>query len=218
MTGGKALQCRVGAWLAVGLLAMAGSVALADAPPPSPLAKGAAYLAINLFPPAKGRKLTVSSPAFSEGGDIPFEYSGYRTNRFPGLRWSKGPARTRSYVVVLQDADGLHGDDAILQWSMIDIPATLTHLDVGMTAPPAGALAGPNRHGPAQGYLGPRTGPGPKHRYPFQVFALDIVIPAAPALDWPALKAAMAHHVLASGETVGLGQLDPTATPDPARP
>jgi para-nitrobenzyl esterase len=97
-----------------------------------------------------------------------------------------------------------------------DIPSNVTSLAARMVAPPPGAQAGPNRNGPAQGYLGPRTGPGRKHRYPFQVFALDIVIPPDPGLGWNALKAAMAGHVLASGETVGLGQLDPLASPDPA--
>jgi phosphatidylethanolamine-binding protein (PEBP) family uncharacterized protein len=61
--------------------------------------------------------------------------------------------------------------------------------------------------------MGPRTPPGPKHHYHFQVFALDQTIPADPALSYDALAAAMTGHVLASGELIGLGQADPNAPP-----
>jgi phosphatidylethanolamine-binding protein (PEBP) family uncharacterized protein len=57
--------------------------------------------------------------------------------------------------------------------------------------------------------MGPRTPPGPKHRYHFQIFALDTTIPAA--TTYAALTAAMKDHVLASGELVGLGQAAPPA-------
>ena len=47
--------------------------------------------------PAKGSaKITVTSPAFPSGGDIPYENTQYRTNTFPGLSWSAGPAGTKS--------------------------------------------------------------------------------------------------------------------------
>lgn len=189
----------------------------AQALPPSPVAAGAEYVLIKLLPAKHGRKLRVSSPAFAEGGDVPFENTGYRGNTFPGLSWSKGPKGTRSYVAVLQDVDGLMGGDVVLHWTMYNIPGTVTALAPGMVAPPPGAEAGPNRHGPGQGYLGPRTGPGRKHRYPFQIFALDTVLPVDPGLSWTALKGAMRGHVLASGQTIGLGQLDPTAPPGPPR-
>ena len=216
MTSLRTTGRAVAAASAAALLIAATGAALAQAPPPTPVPAGAAYVAIGLFPARSGGRLAVSSPGFAEGRDIPFEYTGWRANTFPGLSWSKGPPGTRSYVALLQDADGLlGGNDAILHWTMYDIPPEVTSLRLGMTAPPPGAMAGPNRNGPAKGYLGPRTGAGPKHRYPFQVFALDIVIPADPDISWAALKAAMKDHVLASGQTVGLGQLDPTAAPGP---
>jgi para-nitrobenzyl esterase len=101
---------------------------------------------------------------------------------------------------------------------MYDVPATLTKLDAGMKAPPAGATYGPNIRGTMQAYMGPRTPPGPKHRYHLQVFALDTVIPSDPQLSFDALKTAMTGHVLASGQTIGLGQVDPTAPPPAPRP
>jgi para-nitrobenzyl esterase len=196
----------LGAFAATLALAAAG-VALAQ-PAPPPAAPG---LALTNFPAKDGKTLTVTSPAIQPGGDIPFENTQYRGNIFPGLAWTKGPHGTKSYVVILQDADvNFHGGP-LLHWTMYDIPGT--KLDAGLTAPPKGASFGPNVRGKSQAYMGPHTPPGAKHHYHFEVFALDQVIPADPALTYDALAAAMTGHVLASGELIGLGQADPTAPP-----
>jgi len=97
----------------------------------------------------------------------------------------------------------------ILHWTMMNIPATTTKLDAAMAAPPAGAQYGPNIRGANQPYMGPRTPPGPKHRYHFQIFALDTTISSA--MTYAELTAAMKDHVLASGELIGLGQAAPPA-------
>jgi para-nitrobenzyl esterase len=186
--------------------------ALAQEPPPA-TDIAADKMAIALLP-AKA-KLEVSSPAFQNGGDMPRDATQYGKNVFPGLSWSKGPASTRSYVIVMQDADAIRNADAILHWTLFDIPAGLTTLDPGMTAPPADAMYGPNIGGSMQPWRGPRPFPGPKHRYPIQVFALDTLIPADPQMTFAALKAAMRGHVLASGQLVGLGSYYPGATPPP---
>ena len=188
--------------------------ALAQVPPPSPVpAVARPGLALTAFPAAGGKRLKVSSPAFNEDGDIPFENTQYRGNVFPGLAWSKGPYGTKSYVVIMQDTDVNFRGGPLLHWSMYDIPGGVTRLATGMTAPPAGASFGPNVRGPNQPYMGPHTPPGPKHHYHFQVFALDQAIPAGPPLSYDALSAAMTGHVLASGEVVGLGQADANAAP-----
>jgi para-nitrobenzyl esterase len=191
---------------------LAPAVLLAQAPPPQNEV-GLPQLALTNVPATGGAKLTVSSPAFTQMGDIPFENTQYRGNRFPGLEWSAGPAGTRSYVVILQDTDAVVRNAAILHWTMVNIPATTTKLDAGMSAPPAGASYGPNIRGASQAYMGPRTPAGPKHRYHFQVFALDTTIPADALPTYDALTGAMKDHVLASGETIGLGQVDPNAAP-----
>jgi phosphatidylethanolamine-binding protein (PEBP) family uncharacterized protein len=93
---------------------------------------------------------------------------------------------------------------------MYGIPAGVTQLPAGMQPgdKPAGSSYGPNYKGAAQSYLGPRTPPGPKHHYYLQVFALDTVIPADPAITLDGMTSQMTGHVLASGETMGLGQAD----------
>ncbi len=198
--------------LAAAALLTAPLAALAQAPAPPPAAPG---LALTNFPAKSGKTLSVSSPAFKPGGDIPFENTQYRGNIFPGLAWTKGPYGTRTFVVIMQDADVNFRGGPLLHWSMYDIPAGVTKLAAGMTAPPPGASFGPNVRGPNHAYMGPHTPPGPKHHYHFQVFALDQTIPADPGLSYDALAAAMGGHVLASGELVGLGQADPNAPPRP---
>ena len=190
------------------------SAAMAQLPPPA--VEAGAPMAALLLAPAKGMaKLTVTTPAFKDGADIPFENTQYRGNIFPGLAWTAGPAGTKSYAVIMQDLDGVRNGNPILHWTMFNIPAGTLKLDAAMKAPPAGANYGPNIRGAAQAYMGPRTPAGPKHRYHLQVFALDTTVPADGAYD--ALLAAMKDHVLASGQVVGLGQVDPTAPP-PAPP
>jgi para-nitrobenzyl esterase len=186
--------------------------------PPAATEAGADKLVLTLIAAKDGRKLTVSSPAFKDGADIPFENTQYRGNVFPGLTWSKGPKATKSFVVIMQDTDAVVKGDAILHWTLYNVPATVTQLDAGLTDPPAGATYGPNIRGPNHAYMGPRTPAGPKHRYHLQVFALDTTIAADPQLSFDALKTAMTGHVLASGQTIGLGQVDPTAPPPAPRP
>jgi len=167
------------------------------------------------FPSRDGAHLSVSSPAFAEGGDIPFENTQYRGNVFPGLVWSAGPATTRSYAIIMQDTDAHRDGMPILHWTMYDIPAGVTKLDPAMpaSANPQGSHYGPNVRGAAQPYMGPRPPPGPKHHYHLQVFALDTTIPENGSMTYDMLTEAMRGHILASGETVGLAEADPMAAP-----
>lgn len=195
--------------LATAALALAAPpLAMAQSPSPAPVG-----LAMTVFPAKDGKTLKVTTPAFADGGDIPFENTRYRGNIFPGLAWTKGPRGTKSYAVIMQDADVNFRGGPLLHWTMYDIPATATKLDAGMTTPPAGSSYGPNVRGPNQAYFGPHTPPGARHHYHFAIFALDQSIPVDPALTYDAMAAAMQGHVLASGEVVGIGQADPSALP-----
>jgi para-nitrobenzyl esterase len=198
----------------LGAVLLTASAAFAQAPPPENEV-GLSALALTAVPAKGGAKLTVTSPAFKHMGDIPFENTQYRTNTFPGLEWTAGPAGTKSYAIIMQDTDAVIRNAPILHWTMVNV--TGTKLDAGMTAAPAGASNGPNIRGASQAYMGPRTPAGPKHRYHVQVFALDTTLPTEPALTYDALLAAMKDHVLASGEIIGLGQVDPNAPPPPGR-
>lgn len=199
------------AWLS---LASAGMAQVSRSTPGQPEARTAVELM-----PAKG-KLTVTSPAFKDGGDIPFANTQYRGNVFPGLTWTKGPAGTKSYAIIMQDSSLLFRGAPILHWTMFNIPADVTTLAAGMAPEgrPAGSAYGPNYLGAAKPYTGPRTPPGPKDHYHFAVFALDTLVPPEAGASYDALTAAMQGHILASGQVVGLGEKDPEAPPPAPRP
>jgi para-nitrobenzyl esterase len=206
------------------LTALAATVfALAAAPAAyaQPAAKGgppggdgghAKVLAIKQVPATAGAKLTVTSPAFKDGADIPFENTQYRGNIFPGVNWSKGPKGTQSYVVVMQGTLG-NGDDlshgTSIHFILYDIPASSTKLDAGLTTPPAGAAYGSNVHSFKDSYAGPHTHNFTKHSYHLQVLALDTVVAVNPKMTLADLTKLMDGHVLASGEVVGLAAMDP---------
>jgi para-nitrobenzyl esterase len=210
--------------LSLAALALAAGFATAalaqgsTSPPPPAVEVSAGRLAITNLPAKGGAKLTVSTPAFKDMQDIPYENTQYRGNKFPGLSWSKGPASTKSYAIIMQDTDvKLPNGNEVLHWTMYNIPANTTSLPAGMTDAIPGAAHGPNVRGPVNAYMGPRTPAGPKHRYHIQVFALDTTIAKAPA-NYDELVAAMKDHVVASGQVIGLGSVDPTAPPPAPRP
>jgi para-nitrobenzyl esterase len=203
------MKKQLSATAAVALLSLATATAALAQQAPVATEVGASQLALLNLPAKSGAKLTVTTPAFTAGGDIPFENTQYRGNVFPGLGWTAGPAGTKSYVVIMQDADALSKGAPILHWTMVNIPAAITKLDAAMSAPPEGAAYGPNIRGPAHAYMGPHTPAGPKHRYHLQVFALDTSLAADSLATYADLTTAMTNHVLASGEVVGLGQAPP---------
>ncbi|PXA93700.1 carboxylesterase [Caulobacter sp. D5] len=181
---------------------------------PAPSTGHAPTLLTAAVPAPTGARLIVSSPAFADGGDLPIDNTQYGANRFPGLTWSAGPAGTRSYVVVLQ---GQGGKATSIHLTLFNIPAGATSLAPGLTDPPSGAIYGVNVHGANQPYVGPHTHGAAKVAYPFQVFALDRMLPADPNLSFEALTEAMRGHVLASGALTAMSARPPGAGEETAR-
>lgn len=148
--------------------------------------------------------LSVSSPAFANGGTVARKYTKYFDNVSPPLSWSAGPAGTRAYAVVVDDPDAqMKPVNHWLVWNL-----TATSLPEGVPASPqlaspVAARQGANTQG-LPGWNGPRPPVGdPAHRYHFQVFALDAPLVLDAGAGREALLAAMQGHVLAKGETVG---------------
>ena len=204
-------------YTAAAILALAAIPALAQAPaapamPPAPSRPNA----LVEFPASSAAKLTVTTPAWTDGGDIPFENTQYRSNTFPGLAWTAGPSGTKSYAIIMQDTGGSRNGAPILHWTIYNIPASVTKLEAGMapTGNPPGSSYGPGLRGP---YAGPRTPAGPKHPYHLQVFALDTTL-TAPATDYDSLVNQIKGHILADGEVVGMGSVDPNPTAPPPAP
>ena len=173
-------------------------------------------LVIKTLSPRITSELKVTSPSFKTGDDIPYEYTQYRGNIFPGLTWTSGPAGTRSYAVIVQgESLSRAGAATSIHLTLFSIPGNVTTLKKGMDSPPPGSTYGPNVHGQNQPYAGPHTHTAAKNGYHYEVFALDSMLDLKPNVEFDALVAAMKGHVLASGELVGVSARDPEAPPDP---
>lgn len=207
--------------VALGAAMVAALPAFAQAPPPPALEAGKDMLASVTLPSPGAPRLSVTTPGWKDGADIDFKYTQYQGNAFPGLEWSKGPASTKSYAIIMQDTDLVMRGSPILHWSVVNIPATVTKLPAGMKPEeiPKGAIYGPNYQGAGKPYLGPRTPPGAKHRYHIQVLAVDTVLPAdfAPK-SYAELIEPLKGRVVGWGDVVGLGQAVPGAPPPAPRP
>ena len=164
-------------------------------------------------------KLTVTSPAFSDGGTIPAIYSSYDQNASPPLVWTAGPTATQSYVLIMEDPDAKAPTLPVVHWLSWNIPKTALSLRAGLEPldrleDPQGLRQGPNSAGTV-GFRGPKPPAGdPPHRYHIQIFALDQQLELAPGANRDDVLSAMRGHVLAAGQLQAL-----FARPDrPAKP
>lgn len=123
------------------LAALATALGLAGGPAfvigqQTPTIGHAAELVVKSLPPKSQAKLIVTSPSFKEGADIPYEYTQYRGNIFPGLNWTAGPAETRSYAVIVQgESLSRAGAATSIHLTLFNIPASVTALKTGMDLP-----------------------------------------------------------------------------------
>lgn len=150
--------------------------------------------------------ISLESPAFGDGGDIPDRFTADGERVSPPLLWRDVPVGTESLVLIVEDPDAPSPEPLVhlLVW---DLPPDLRSLDEGLFRSPDydGLDETLGRNSYLQtAYLppDPPTGHGPQ-LYAFQLFALD----RKPAFDHtPGRKAvveAKTGHVLAKGVLVG---------------
>jgi Raf kinase inhibitor-like YbhB/YbcL family protein len=170
-----------------------------------PISGGPPVLAKNLAPARMGGRIMVTSPAFASGKTLDEKYTQNGANMSPPLAWTKGPAGTRSYVVLAEDS-GVNRPEPIVHWIVYNIPSSVLRLS--QEVPPGatledGALQGKNVAG-STSYVGPKPPAGQTHPYHFQVFALNTTLDIDPAnADRATLIAAMKGRVLAVGDVIG---------------
>lgn len=144
---------------------------------------------------------TLESPAFKLNTMIPVQYTCNGTDKSPPLTWHNAPAKTQSFVLIVQDPDAPNG--IWTHWILFNIPSTVTKLDTGAMLPD-GAANGKNSwdnldyHGPC-----PPLG---AHRYIFKLYAMDNILSEENGANADRVLSAMTGHVLDSAELVGLYQ------------
>jgi Raf kinase inhibitor-like YbhB/YbcL family protein len=151
------------------------------------------------------RRLEVESSSFPDGSAIPRRFTADGGQTQPALSWSGVPAGTRSVVLLCEDPDAPRAQP-YCHWVVVNISPSTAGLAEGQRPGQGGGDEGVEgvNSGGASSYAGPSPPPGHGvHRYHFELFALDRVIPTGNTLDRRAVVEAMKGHVLASGELVG---------------
>lgn len=151
--------------------------------------------------------LTLRSPAFGPGGEIPAVHTCEGKDVSPALEWSGLPAGAKSLALVVDDPDAPDPEAPRMtwvHWVVHDIPPGASGLAEGVKALPAGTRQGLNDWR-RTGYGGPCPPIG-RHRYSFRLYALDRMLGDLGTPTKAQLEKAMEGHVLARCELVGTYQ------------
>jgi Raf kinase inhibitor-like YbhB/YbcL family protein len=162
-------------------------------------------------PPMAKPGLTLTTPAFDDGGIIPNKYtqaaeSGAAVS--PKLTWTNVPDGVVSFAIILHDPDTALNKttNEVLHWMIFNIPGTTRELAEGMPAQaqmPDGSIQALNR-GQKVGYMGMGArAPGPYHHYTYELFALDTKLSLGPDATQADVMKAMDGHIVAKGVLEG---------------
>ncbi|MEX2154978.1 MAG: YbhB/YbcL family Raf kinase inhibitor-like protein [Gemmatimonadaceae bacterium] len=147
--------------------------------------------------------LTLKSPAFTQNGSIPREYTCDGEDLAPALEWSGAPAPTKSFALIVDDPDAPDPKApkmTYVHWLLYDISASATGIPKGGKTP-TGARDGKNDW-KRTGYGGPCPPIG-RHRYFFKLHALDTTLGDLKSPTKTQVLDAMKGHVLEQAELMG---------------
>jgi Raf kinase inhibitor-like YbhB/YbcL family protein len=152
-------------------------------------------------PPAQ---ITVTSPDFRDGGDIPAQFTCDGEDISPQIEWSELPAGTQAVALITDDPDAPRG--IFTHWVIYNLPPDLRSVprdiaDGDRLA--SGAMQGENDFGDT-GYGGPCPPQGSAHEYRFLVFALSAPVALEPGASAEELLEAMQGLVVAQGQLTGM--------------
>ncbi len=150
--------------------------------------------------------LTLTSTAFTRGGEIPSRYTCQGEDIPPRIEWQGVPVNTRSLVFIVDDPDAPDPKAPRMtwvHWVVYNLPPDTKGLPEAATSTdlPPGTEQGLNDWN-RTGYGGPCPPVG-RHRYFHKLYALDTVLPVMDKPTKADIEAAMAGHVIEQAELVG---------------
>jgi|GEM_PF-469911 len=140
------------------------------------------------------KTIGVTSSAFSQGNNIPKQYTCDGKNIPIPIHVSNIPNKAVSLVLIMFDPDAPGG--TFIHWILFNIPASTTDISE------KSGIKGRNDFG-RLGYGGPCPPPGSTHRYFIRVFALDKQLNLNEGIGLSKLLNEMKGHVIAYGELMG---------------
>jgi Raf kinase inhibitor-like YbhB/YbcL family protein len=153
--------------------------------------------------------LTIHSPAFAQGAPIPALHTCEGEDVSPALEFSGAPQGAKSLALVVHDPDAPDPKAPKMDWVhwvLYNLPADCKGLAQGVSesALPPGTLPGLNDWKRA-GWGGPCPPIG-RHRYFFELIALNTVLDDLGSPTRQRLERAIAGHILGKAELVGTYQ------------
>lgn len=149
--------------------------------------------------------LTITSPAFGDGGPIPRAHTCDGADISPPLVWTDVPAEAQSLALIMDDPDAPSG--TFVHWVAYGLPAAQTSLPAGVTPEPEVTKPIPFKQGTTSfrrvGYGGPCPPPGPAHRYFVKLYAVLGELSLPPGATKDVLLAAMKGKVVAEAMVMG---------------
>lgn len=155
--------------------------------------------------------MTISSPAFFNGANIPREYTGEGADVSPPLKWRGLPKGTKELALVCEDCDASL-EAAWVHWLVYGISPEISAFPENLPREsvvqvPVSVKQGANswRTPSNIGYRGPMPPVDHgMHHYRFRLYALASELELSPGADRAALDEAMRGKILAESELVGL--------------
>ena len=162
---------------------------------------------------AHAQTFELSSPDLSPAQPIAMKhvFNGFGCtggNLSPALNWKNPPAGTKSFAVMVHDADAPTGGAGFWHWVVVNLPATAAGLQQGAGSAGSKSLPDSARQintdfgTPAWGGPCPPQGRAP-HRYTFTVYALGVE-----TLDLPANATASLTGFMVNGNALGKASLE----------
>lgn len=141
--------------------------------------------------------LTITSPAFTNGGAIPSKFTCDGADVSPELVFGAAPPGTRSLALIMDDPDAPGG--MWVHWVVWNIDPATKRIAEG-DVPPGAKLGLTDFRQTSYGGPCPPSG---THRYFFKLYALDATLDLGAGATKASLERAMKGHVLAQGELMG---------------
>lgn len=167
-----------------------------------------AFWALLSSTPASAQAFLLQSADLAAGQAIPqsFAFNGFGCtgqNTSPALSWSNPPAGTKSFAVMVHDADALTGGAGFWHWAIVNLPAGSAGLvrgagtADGRSLPEAARQIATDFGTPGWGGPCPPAGDKP-HRYTFTVYALKV-----DKLDLPPTATASLSGFMVNANAIG---------------
>lgn len=148
-------------------------------------------------PKPKPLPMQITSPSFSNNGNIPAEFTCSGSDINPQLNFANIPENAKSLALIMDDPDAPNG--TWIHWVVFNINPKTTVIN--KNSAPSGAIQGANSWGTSK-YGGPCP-PSGTHRYFFKLYALDNTLSLSSSASKANIESAMQGHILSQATLIG---------------